>query len=119
MSDQTGKTTIEVTHEIWAALDKRKDRGDSFNDVIQRLIDNSAVSFGDLQEIDQPVEYGDIEREWPDDVDENGCAETDIITGEPCGEDVVCRQEYRWKDEDEWSYFYYCEEHAPQIDTPV
>ena len=33
-------TTIEVKDETWKQLNMRKDRGDSFDDVIQRLLEN-------------------------------------------------------------------------------
>jgi len=33
-------TTIEVKDETWKELNMRKERGDSFDDVIQRLIKN-------------------------------------------------------------------------------
>jgi predicted CopG family antitoxin len=33
-------TTIEVADETWTALNRRKKPGESFDDVVQRLIDN-------------------------------------------------------------------------------
>lgn len=32
-------TTIHVRDETWRRLDERKDRGESFDDVIQQLLD--------------------------------------------------------------------------------
>jgi len=34
----TGRTTLQVRDETWEKLDDRKDRGETFDDVINQLI---------------------------------------------------------------------------------
>ena len=109
------KTTVEVTHEVWAAMDKRKDEDQSFDDFIRELIDNTAVPMGNLENMDDAptIEYGEIERvEDPHEQREKGCAYFDPIEGS-CGESVVWRQEYTVHGETEPHYFYFCEDHKP------
>lgn len=113
MSEQTGKTTVEVTYDVWAALDKRKDRGDSFNDVIKRLIDNSAVEMGQLKGVDQEIETKDVVEISAENAKDHSCAHADPVTGEMCDETPSYEQEYRHAGAEEWSTFYYCEEHKP------
>lgn len=115
MPEQEGTTTVEVKYDTWAALDRRKERGDSFDDVIRKLINASAVGVGEMNVGDQGIEASDVEKlstEQLDGLDE-GCDHGDSITGEICGDDVEYRQRYRYNGEDEWSEFYYCEQHAP------
>lgn len=115
MSDEPRTTTVEVKMDTWAALDKRKERGDSFDDVIRKLIDSTPVGFGQLQEVDQPVETRNVEEltvAEREEVDEQ-CSHYDIITGETCDNQVEFCQEYRYGSDGEWSEMYYCSEHAP------
>lgn len=37
-------TTVNVSDETWERLNRRKDRGDSFDDVIESLLDQSEVA---------------------------------------------------------------------------
>jgi hypothetical protein len=115
MSDEQDTTTVEVKIDTWAALDRRKERGDTFDDVIRRLIDATPVGMGQLKEVDQPLEYGDVQPLDADDDPEKSCAEYDIISGEACDKDVEYKQAWRYEDEEEWSWFYYCPEHTPEI----
>ena len=115
MPDEPRTTTVEVKMDTWAALDKRKERGDSFNDVIRKLIDATPVGFGELREAEQEIQHRNLEEltaSEMEDVDEQ-CSHYDIISGEACGNDVEFRQEYKFASADEWDEFYYCEEHAP------
>jgi predicted CopG family antitoxin len=114
MSTSEGTTKIEIKNTTLAALDKRKKGGDNFDDVIQRLMDNSAVMFGGLKNIEEPTELGDIERDWLDDIEPGGCDYADPITGQFCNDKVSCRQGIRWEGDEEIDYLYYCETHAPQ-----
>ena len=34
-----GTTTISVSHDTWEALNQRKNHGDTFEDVIRRMMD--------------------------------------------------------------------------------
>lgn len=116
MPDEPQTTTVEIKTETWAALDRRKGRGDSFDEVIQRLIDATPVGFGELEGVDQPIEYGGIEELTADEIEETeeGCAHYDMISGEQCGGEVNFRQQWRYEGEEEWSHFYYCSEHVPR-----
>ena len=69
-------TTIEITKENWRRLNTRKQAGDSFNDVINRLLSDVDVQ-GDELEGDQGDVDGDLDelvdkvgREWQGDTDE-------------------------------------------------
>lgn len=42
----TDGTTIWVSDELWEELNRRKKRGDSFQDVILRLLDSNENSDG-------------------------------------------------------------------------
>lgn len=116
MPESDGTTTIEVKHETWAALDRRKDRGDSFDDVIQKLINTTPAKMGSLQVGEIDVENGCIEELTVQEREEveSGCSHYDVVTGDSCNKQIEFRQSYRYPEEDEWSYFYYCEEHAPE-----
>jgi len=109
MADEPTTTTVEVTHEIWAALDKRKSRGDSFNDVIKKLINESPAPVGAIEE-DPGLETVDI-TEVEDVPEDEECTHYDIITGETCGDDPTHRQTFRYEDGDPQE-LYLCEEHA-------
>jgi len=110
----TDTTTIEVSTEVWAALDRRKERGGSFDDVVRRLIEATGVGVGDLAGPHPELEYGDVE-EIPPGEDAGQCATHDVITGGGCGNAPTVKQPYRFKDSgsDEWDVFYYCDEHRP------
>jgi len=115
MSDKPDKTTIEVTRAVWAALDKRKDEGESFNDLIIRLINQTPVKFGDLEVGDIP----DIDLRDPKplknggDINKETCDGFDPVEG-PCDETPKYRQEYRFTEDGDWGVWYWCEEHAPE-----
>ena len=111
------KTTIQVYTDTWAALDKRKGSDETFDQYIRRLINNTAMPIGTLEDVGEAptVETGDVER--VDDVPvDKSCSEYDSIDGMCANDDLVVRQEWRFPNEDEWSYWYYCEEHAPEVD---
>lgn len=107
-------TTIQITNEIWAALDRRKERGESFDDVIRRLIEATGVGVGAIKE-PQPGEPEIIGGPVEDaDADED-CMHYDVIDGETCGDGAVAKQEMRYGEgDDNPTTFYYCEEHAPE-----
>ena len=118
MGDDPYTTTVEVKGPTYNALDRLRDQGDSFDDVLQDLIDNTAVGMDGLTATAPDVDYGDIEP-IPEDAeayDEPRCAEVDPVTGETCSEGVEYRQEYAVGGEDDGAYFYYCGEHAPRHD---
>jgi len=72
------KTTIEVSDDTWTQLDRRKQRGESFDDVIQKLLDVSPVEMGDGPLPD--VEYLDHEPA----PDGKQCENHDPVTAEQC-----------------------------------
>ncbi|WP_084156838.1 DUF7557 family protein [Haladaptatus cibarius] len=39
MANRSETTTISITDETWTRLDARKNRGESFNDVVSDLLD--------------------------------------------------------------------------------
>jgi len=113
MPEEPETTTVEVKMNTWAALDKLKERGDSFNDVIQRLLDNAAVDVNTLDGAQFEPIYDDVEPIPDGAAVTEGCAQVDPITGDPCDNDPTHKQDYRFESEDEWSTFYYCDEHRP------
>jgi hypothetical protein len=104
-----GKTTVEVTHEIWAALDKRKERGESFNDVIHRLIDNTPAPVGAIKE-DAAIQADDFERA-PD--ANEGCYYFNAVSGEQCGEPAEWKQRVYYGEDDDGDEMYFCDDHGP------
>ena len=39
--DMSSKTTIQIEKEVWERLNARKKHGESFNDVLERLLDET------------------------------------------------------------------------------
>lgn len=113
MGSDPNKTTIEITNDVWTALDYRKDRGDSFNDVIIRLINNTTVPMGSIKEAspDEEPEWGEITHLGP--MPGELCAHYDIISGESC--DVVPEygQDVEQPNGDP-DTVHWCEEHVPE-----
>jgi len=103
------KTTVEVTHKVWAALDKRKERGESFNDVITRLIDNTAAPVGAIK-TDANIHADEFKPAT--DTDES-CVYFDTIAGETCGNDAEWKQRAYYGEDDDGEVLYYCDDHGP------
>lgn len=58
-------TTIEISREHWRGLNARKEPGDSFDDVVGRLLeDESDPSGGGGDGEGQPVECDHCGHEW-------------------------------------------------------
>lgn len=115
MGEDTHTTTVEVKGGTYTALDRLKDQGQSFNSVIQDLIENTAAGMDGLTADPPNVETGEIER-IPEDAEAYRaakCAEFDAITGETCDQAVEYRQPYSFGEDDDGDYFYYCPEHVP------
>jgi predicted CopG family antitoxin len=108
-------TTIEIKTQTWAVLDKRKERGDSFDDVIRRLVDATPVGYGEMK-TDAAIEGGEIEQLTDSEINEleEQCSHFDVIAGETCNESPVCRQKVFYGDDSDGDWFYYCDEHAPE-----
>lgn len=106
-------TTIEIKTDLWAALDRRKERGESFDDVIRRLIEATPAGVGALEGPHFDAEFEDPQLIDAGSNPDKGCAHYDVIAGQECGEPVEYKQRWRYEDKDEWKTFYYCEEHAP------
>jgi predicted CopG family antitoxin len=107
-------TTIQVSYEVAAALDRRKSGDDTYDSVIRKLINNSPVSMGKLREADQPIEVVGNERL------ENApggatCTHYDVVTGETCGEPAKWLQTIKYGD-GEPSELYLCDEHGPETE---
>jgi len=104
-------TTIQISTETWADLDRRKGRGESFDDVIQKLLEASPVTFGDGPLPD--VEYVDHEPA----TDGEQCVHHDAVTGEQCDRDA----EYVVENEvfGDTTEFALCEEHVGDLPEPA
>lgn len=109
-------TTVEVKGDTYSALDRLRDQGDSFDDVIRDLVENTAVGMDGLTAEAPPVDTGEIEELAVGERGGKQCAHVDPLTGDMCENEVVYRQAYSFGESDDGDYFYYCEEHAP--DTP-
>lgn len=109
-------TTVQVTYETWAAMDKRKDAEETFDDFIQRLIDNTSMPMGALDNVaDTPTAItGEVSKIETSEVD-RGCAHFDAIEG-MCENEVAYKQEYRMQNTEAWDAWYWCEEHAPEVE---
>lgn len=107
-------TTIQVTHDLWAALDKRKDSDETFDDYIRRLVDNTNMPMGTLENTAEAptVETKPVKR-IDDPQEDASCTHFDSIDG-LCENAVNYRQEYRPSYDDEFDVWYWCEEHAPE-----
>lgn len=113
------KTTIELKVDLWAALDKRKGGDESFDDYIRRLVDNTNMPMGTLQNTAEAprVETGAVERA-ADPPKDAACAHFDPIDG-MCENAIEYSQEYRPSYDDEFDKWYWCEKHAPDEATEL
>jgi len=109
MSDE-GTTTIEVSHEVWAGLDKRKKRGESFDSVIRRVFEQTPAPIGSIKE-DAGIEH--VETVELDDPPSGAtCSHYDVIAGETCGDKAVYLETMQYDGGDPQE-LYLCEEHGP------
>jgi len=106
-------TTIEVSYEVWEGLDKRKQRGESFDDVIRRAFKQTPAPIGVIQE-DQGIEH--VEKVELDDSPAGAtCSHYDVIAGETCGEQAVYLETMQYGDGDKQEV-YLCEQHGSNND---
>lgn len=108
-------TTVQITNEIWAALDRRKQKGESFDDVIRRLIEATGVGVAALAGPHPDVDMGDPEPLDDEKSIKETCVFHDPIDG-TCGDPAEYRQWWCYEESEEKRWFYYCDEHVP--DTP-
>jgi len=121
MASEPDATTVQVKYNTYDALDKLKERGESFDDVIKRLIDNTAVGMDNLKRYDDALipNHGDIEpinKSMNDDTKkrvELSCSHFNPVTGVLCDNEVKYMQRYEFEEND-GGHFYYCEEHVPE-----
>jgi len=125
MAEKTETTTIEVKTDVWAALDRRKGEGETFSQVVRRLINATPVGVGELQ-VDNPpeIEHGTVEElteEQKTGGIEKNCAHYDVIDGEDCPNELQYRQQWRYADSEdsEWRWWYWCEDHKPERQMPA
>ncbi len=106
-------TTLQVTYDVWGALDRRKQDGETFDDVIRRLINQSPAGMGELKQGPTPdIEYGETVAVSDED---GACAHFDPIDGQ-CEQPVAYKQQYRLEADSEWRTWCWCKEHAPDGD---
>jgi len=114
--DEQPTTTVQITTEVWGALDKRKGRNESFDDVIRKLIDQTPAGMGAIKTAEPEYEPRFADPIPLDETDET-CGKYDTVTGETCGERAAYKQPYVLGDgdpeEDAEDAFHLCEEHAP------
>lgn len=113
MGDASHTTTIEVKGDTYKALDRLRDQGESFDDAVTTLIENTAAGMDGFTADAPTVETGEIEEIPVGERNKHACAHVDGITGDMCEGETVYRQSYSFGPEDDGSEFYYCEEHAP------
>jgi len=113
--DEQHTTTVQITTEVWAALDRRKGRNESFDDVIRKLIDQTPASMGAIKPVEPEHEPRFADPVPVEDTDET-CVDYDVITGETCGEPADYKHPYVIGDgnpeENPEDELYLCEEHA-------
>lgn len=112
MVDEASTTTIQVTHEVAGALDRRKSGdADTYDGVIRKFINNSPVPMGQLKEAEQPIEV--VENEQLENPPGGAtCSHYDVIDGETCGQPAKWLQTVQYGDSDP-SELYLCETHGP------
>lgn len=106
MAEET--TTVEVKYDTYRALDIRKDVGESFDDVIRRLVGAVGPGVGDIK-TDGDLE-SKIER-LEDPPAGATCSHYDIIDGETCGDDATHLNTVTYGDGDP-NEMYLCAKHA-------
>lgn len=114
VSDTT--TTIEVKDETWQQLKMRKGRGESFDDIIQDLLELSRVELPD-----KPLEadYHRPELIGVEVAEEEECVRADLVNGETCGEDAHIVMVHEGPTEDSEPYRWpMCEKHQPIGELP-
>lgn len=107
-------TTIQVSIETWAKLDRLKHRGDSFDDVIDRLLSIAPtaarqIASGEAIAPGEERSWAHTERAAPGEA----CEMADPITGEVCGGDAVVRETHRYTEGLEFT-FAFCGEHRSE-----
>lgn len=110
-NDALDSETIEIKSDTWVALNARRAAGESFDDVVRRLIDDS------------PHEMGTLESEPPDPMAEptpviteeqlqKGCIVHRSQTDERCGRTPTHIDQLYVSHEDTYLSFPLCEAHA-------
>lgn len=107
MSEDT--TTVVVKHDTHRALDLRKDVGESFDDVIRRMVGQLGPGVGEIKE-DPNIESGDT-VELDDPPGGATCSHYDIVAGEMCGDKATHLHTVRYDGGDE-TEMYLCAKHA-------
>lgn len=111
MVDDT--TTIEVKDDTWRALDIRKERGESFDDVIRRMVGEVGPDVGAIK-TDANIRGSDFEHAPGTDED---CVHYNIVAGETCGEPAEWRQVvFYGEDDDDGDVMHFCDDHGPRND---
>lgn len=101
-------TTVEIKHDTWRALDIRKERGESFDDIIRRMIGELGPGVGEIK-TDPNINATDYEH-VPDCGE--ACMHYDMVAGETCDEPAEWRQEVYYGDEDDGTVMYLCDDHG-------
>lgn len=113
MPEKEQDTTVQVSYEVWAALDRRKDRNETMDDVIRKLINNSPVPMGAMKgEFPEPF-LDDVVPLADDETPEKKCSHYDSVSNEQCENEPTHKQDYRYDEDEDWSTWYYCDEHRP------
>jgi hypothetical protein len=102
-------TTIEVSHEVHRGLDIRKERGESFDDVIRRVFEQTPAPIGSIKP-DSGVETTEItELDGPP--AGATCSDYDVIAGESCGKPATYLHTVQYEGGDPQE-LYFCDEHG-------
>jgi len=101
--------TVTVYEETKQRLKQRGEMDDSYNDVITRLIDNTAAPVGAIK-TDANIHADEFKPAT--DTDES-CVYFDTIAGETCGNDAEWKQRAYYGEDDDGEVLYYCDDHGP------
>ncbi|AGC34547.1 hypothetical protein HSTV1_2 [Haloarcula sinaiiensis tailed virus 1] len=107
-------TTIEVKYDTWRALDIRKDRGESFDDIIRRMVGELGPDVGEIK-TDTNINSTDFKPVGDEEAEGEECMQYDMVAGEVCGGPVQWKQQVSYGEEptESGDTMYYCDEHGP------
>lgn len=118
-------TTVQLDNETWAMLDRLKVEGETFDDVVRKLVSVAPDHVEHIAKarrgihIKTELQQADLVEELPVVREkgklEEGCVHHDPVTREGCGEEPLVRTFYEAVDADDLEVvWFFCEEHVPE-----
>lgn len=97
MSEEPKTTTIQVDVETWAKLDRLKAHGDTFDDVVDRLIEAApdgvrTIAEADYDEEGSTTKFLHARSLDTEEREKRKCDTVDVVTQEECDNDPVVEE---------------------------